>query len=40
MPFNFVVNESAGIHQGHVGSEGGQRKSFDILIINKIDFAE
>lgn len=23
MPFNFIVNESAGIHQGHVGSGGG-----------------
>lgn len=23
MPFNFIINESTDIHQGHVGSEGG-----------------
>lgn len=39
-PFNFIVNESAGIHHGHIGPEGGERKSFDIQRLNKIDFVK
>lgn len=35
MPFNIIVNDSTDIHQGHVGLEGGQRKSFDIQSIQE-----
>lgn len=35
MPFNLIRNESAGIHQGHVDSEGERRKSFDIQSIQE-----
>lgn len=35
LPFNFIMNESTDIHQGHVSTEGGQRKSLDMQIIQE-----